>query len=97
MLFVLETKQMPGSQKLGDTEREGEQGRKKRMDRVWGRWGGRAEEGWEGGSDRCTSRRRAEREGGREGGRILAKIHSLDSGGGSETQMWGAGAKASHS
>lgn len=40
MLFVLETKQMPGSQKLGDTEREGEQGRKKRMARVWGRWGG---------------------------------------------------------
>lgn len=24
MLFVLETKQMPGSQRLGDTEREGE-------------------------------------------------------------------------
>lgn len=38
MLFVLETKQMPGSQKLGDTEREGEQGRKKRTGRVWGRW-----------------------------------------------------------
>lgn len=37
------------------------------------------------------------REGGREAGRILVKIHSLDSGGGSETQMWGVGAKASHS
>lgn len=91
MLFVLETKQMPGSQKLGDTEREGEQGREKRMDRVWGRWGGRTEEGWEGGSDRCTGRRRAEKEGGRQGGREnLSKDSQL-------RQMCGVGAKASHS
>lgn len=57
MLFVLETKQMPGSQRLGDTEREGVEDRGKGKDEQGVVETGRPR-GLVGGSNRCRQEQR---------------------------------------
>lgn len=95
MLFVLETKQMPGSQRLGDTAREGEgEGERGKEKGEWC-WGdGRTEERvWEGPAGAQSAAGAEGRGDRREGNQseISRDSQLKDPDGGSETQVLGEG------